>query len=131
MANNGKAKDLSPRQRRAIAALLTEIDTRAAARAAGVGYRTLHRWLAENSAFRKELAQAEGEVIKAAGRRLLAGLPSTQEVLFSIAVRGAEESQRRQAAQAWLENALRWHEAASLEQRIDELESLLYEFQNE
>ncbi len=56
MAENGK---FPARKARAIAALLKEKDVSAAAKAAKVGERTLHRWLTDDADFRRELKAAE------------------------------------------------------------------------
>ena len=67
MAENGK---LSPSQQRAIGALLTSRNVRAAAETAQVSERSLHRWL-EDDHFVGELRKAEDRVIDQAVRRLL------------------------------------------------------------
>jgi hypothetical protein len=128
MAHNGNpGSELTTRQRRGIAALLTEPDVKAAAQAAGVGYRTLMRWLAELPEFRAALTQAEGETIDAAGRRLLAGQDSALNVLAEIMDNHDNRpGDRRQAAAAWLDFALRWRELRNVEQRLTELESAVY-----
>ena len=66
MADTGT---LTPSQKRAIAALLTERDTRAAAVKAGVKERSLYRWLTLPD-FKAELQEAEKRSIDAAIRRL-------------------------------------------------------------
>jgi transposase len=66
------SSELSSRQQRAIAALLTSKSMSEAATSAGVGERTLYRWLAEDEAFRAGLARAESELLDTATRRLLA-----------------------------------------------------------
>lgn len=60
---------LSPAKRRAVAALLTERDVRAAAMLARVGESTLHRWLKDDS-FKAALREAESSAIDATVRRL-------------------------------------------------------------
>jgi hypothetical protein len=60
---------LSTSQRKAIAALLTARDISSAADLAGVGRRTLYRWL-KQPAFRRELHEAEQAAITAAAGRL-------------------------------------------------------------
>ena len=62
---------LTPRQLRAINALLTHPTVAAAAGVLGVAPSTIYRWLSETP-FRAALAQAEGEAVAAAGRRLAA-----------------------------------------------------------
>jgi hypothetical protein len=70
MAVNGNPEGLTSRKKRAIAALLTSRDIKAAALAAKVGERTLHRWLDDQS-FRDALQAAESEAINTATRRLI------------------------------------------------------------
>jgi hypothetical protein len=69
MAQNGTPK-LTPKQKRAIAALLTSPSIVEAAQRGGIGRRTLHRWL-NNATFQHGLAIAEGEAIAEATRRLI------------------------------------------------------------
>ena len=127
MANNGNPQELTTRQRRAIAALLSEPDAKAAARAANVGYRTLMRWLAELPEFRTALTQAEGATIDAAGRRLLSGQDQALKVLSDMMTDPeTTQANRRQAAQAWLDFALRWREVKNIEQRLTDLEAAIY-----
>lgn len=70
MANNGISKPLTNRQRRAIAALLSQSDITAAALAAHVGVRTLHRWM-NTPDFKAALLAAEGDAIDRATQRLI------------------------------------------------------------
>lgn len=133
MADNGnetngtQKKRLTPRQGRAIAALLASRNVIEAAQAARVGQRTLYRWLAEDEQFRRALAQAEGEQIDAAARRLLAGQSLALDALEGM-LTDAEisASNKRLAAVAWLEFCLRWREVADFERRLAELEAAVY-----
>lgn len=128
MATNGNpGSELSPRQRRAIAALLSEPDVKAAAKAANIGYRTINRWLAELPEFRAALTQAEGATIDAAGRRLLAGQDSALNVLAEIMDNHDNRpGDRMRAAAAWLDFALRWRELRNVEERLADLEAAVY-----
>lgn len=126
MATIGNPDGLTTRQRRAITALLSESDAKAAAKAAHVGYRTLCRWLAELPDFRAALTQAEGATIDAAGRRLLNGQDQALDVLTELMTRATKESDKRLAAAAWLDFALRWRELRNVEQRLAELEAAVY-----
>lgn len=130
MATSGNLGNLSTAQRRAIAALLLQRDARAAAAAAKVGYRTLCRWLTQDS-FRAALTQAETETIDAATRRLLTGQDKALSILSEIMDnRGAKDSDRRQAAGAWLDFAYKWRELKNIEQRLADLEAAVYDRHN-
>ena len=74
------AQELTTRQRAAIAALLAAPSVLAAAHNAGVGARTLYRWL-EDPTFRKALQEAEDLAIDAASRRLLSGQSQALDTL--------------------------------------------------
>jgi hypothetical protein len=67
MTENGR---LSPAQKRALAAMLTERDVRSAAKAAGVAERTLFTWLKDPD-FTQALRQAEAALIDEATRGLV------------------------------------------------------------
>lgn len=126
MATVGDSPDrLSTRQRRAIAALLSEPDAKAAAKVSKVGYRTLIRWLADNPDFRQALTQAESELIGEAGRRLLSGQRLALDTLEGLITDALRDGDRRQAAIAWLEFTLRFREIRNLEERLTELERLV------
>lgn len=95
MAGNGRL----PRRAQAVAALLREKDVSTAAQAAGVGERTLYRWLADAD-FQRELKAAEGMAISAAVRRLadltgtavetLRGVMEAKDAPLSAKVRAAD-----------------------------------------
>lgn len=123
MATNGKPK-LTPRKRRAIAALLSEKDVKAAAQTARVGARTLYRWLADDADFRAALTAAESATIDEAGRRLLTGQEKALSTLEMLIIQADKESDQRLAAVAWMDLALRWRELASIEERLMSLEAL-------
>lgn len=61
---------VSPRQARAINALLSTTNVRSAAAAAGISERTLWRWLSDKE-FRQALETAEDQLVEGATRRLL------------------------------------------------------------
>lgn len=61
---------VSPRQARAINALLSTANVRAAAAAAGISERTLWRWLSDKE-FHQVLETAEDQLVEGATRRLL------------------------------------------------------------
>lgn len=127
MATNGDLPEkLTTRQQRAIAALLSEPDAKAAAKVAHVGYRTLIRWLADDPKFRAALSEAESELVSEAGRRLLTGQAQALNTLENLLTGALKDTDRRQAAIAWLDFALRFRELKNLDERLTELERLAY-----
>ncbi len=63
-------KRLSTKKHRAIAALLTESSTEAAAVTAGVAASTIYRWLQTDAQFCRALAEAETAVVADAAREI-------------------------------------------------------------
>jgi hypothetical protein len=126
MADNGNPKPkLTPRQVRAITALLTENDARTAAVAARVGYRTICRWLTFEH-FRQALTQAEGAALDGTTRRLLAGQSRALDALEGLIKASASETVKRQAAVNWLDTLLKLFELRSIEQRVTAIEEFVY-----
>ncbi len=123
MAQNGS---LSTKQKRAIAALLTERTTAAAAQAAHVGERTLARWLTQAS-FQNELAAAQSDLLRLVGARL-AGLLAASLAVVDEALHTSDERMRLQAAALVLRHVAALLEYAELEGRLERLEKgVLYE----
>lgn len=128
MANNGNPEKstLTPTQRRAIVCLLTERDVKAAAQAAGVGYRTLMRWL-ELPAFRAALLAAEGEAIDQVTRRLVQlAEPAVSVLTWAMADKGNSPAVRLRAAQAVLDGLLKLRELRNTEERLAALEDKVF-----
>lgn len=121
MASNGT---LTNRQRRAIAALMSSRNVSAAAQAAGVGLRTLHRWL-DDPSFVAELKSAESAAIDQAVRRLAELSGAAIETLAgAMQNTDATTGARVQAANVALSQLLRLRELHDLEQRIAALEEV-------
>lgn len=119
MAENGV---LSTKQARAVAALLSSSTTAEAATAAGVGERTLVRWLADDG-FRLAVREAQAEAIASAVRRLVAGLGVALDTLQAVMADAAlSPAVRVRASAVWLDVSLRWSELADLELRVAALE---------
>lgn len=78
------APELTPRQSRAIAALLTEDTVVAAAETVGVNARTLFRWL-EQRPFRQALNKARREALSLANIRLQRIVERAPRILENIA----------------------------------------------
>jgi hypothetical protein len=112
---------LTPKQRRALAALLASPTLAAAAAIAGVNVKTLTRWLTQ-PAFIAGLKEAQTSVIDAAGRRLLQGLDQALDTLSNLMISAESESVKRAAASEWLANCLTVREQTDLEKRLIELE---------
>jgi hypothetical protein len=126
MATNGNDKPvLTPRQKRAITALLTESDAKAAAVSAKVGYRTLCRWLTFEY-FRQALTAAEGAALDATTRRLLAGQSKALDALEGLIKSSQSETVKRQAAVNWLDTLLKLLELRNIEQRVTAIEEFVY-----
>ncbi len=122
MADSGR---LSPRKRRAIAALMSAKDSRSAAQAAGVGERTLYRWLGE-PAFKAGLESAEAELAASARRELWARLTGAIEKVDAV-MRTNKPSDQLRAAQTIIDYALKFRDMDVIEQRLAALEALLIE----
>lgn len=113
---------LTPRQLRAVNALLTHPTVAAAAGVLGVAPSTIYRWLGEN-AFRAALAQAEGEAVAAAGRRLAALAETALDELARAMVDPMTPAPTRvRAAEVVLNNLLKYREIVQFENRLDALE---------
>jgi len=123
MADSGlRSARLKPAQTRALAALLTERDVAAAARAADVGERTLHRWLRHNEAFIAALQAAQAEALAAALRRLTGLTGDALATVADIMRNGESEANRLRAAALALEMYCRLRELSELDARVTALE---------
>ena len=123
MASDG---NLTVKQRKAIAALLMARDVQSAAAQAGVGERTLHRWLKEDEEFQTQLRAAETDAIDTAVRRLTGLAEYAINVLITVmADKAISPSVRLRASLAILEQLVRLREFATLEERVARMELLL------
>ena len=121
MNENGSV-NLSPRQHKALRALLAQPTVAKAAVASGVGESTIYKWLGE-VAFRAALAQAEGEAVAAAGRRLAALAETALDELARAMVDPMTPAPTRvRAAEVVLNNLLKYREIVQFENRLDALE---------
>lgn len=120
MATNG---NLKTKQHKAIAALLSAKDVQSAAQQAGVGERTLHRWLDEDPEFKAALREAEGRAIDDAVRRLVGATNSALSVVMVIMLDAKNPaSVRLRAAISILDQMVKLVELNNFEQRIARLE---------
>lgn len=114
---------LTTKKRRAIAGLLSTRTVDEAAKSAGVGARTLARWLAEDDVFRAELRQAEGDAIDNATRQLVNLSEAATAVISDIlSDKKVAPGVRLRAATAALDYLLRLRELRNLEERLTTLE---------
>lgn len=113
---------LTPKQHKAIAALLAEPTIKAAAEALGVGERTLHTWLSE-PAFDRAYRTARREAVRQAVARLQQSASRAAEALDTIVGNRFERAHVRvAAARAILDLAIKAVELEDLEARITALE---------
>jgi hypothetical protein len=113
---------LSPKQRKAVAALLTTGEVKAAATEAGIHRDTLHRWLRE-PAFLDAVRQAEVAALDELSR-LLVGLGRTAVATIAEAMSDpvTPVATRVRAADVALGRLLQLRELAQLEARVQALE---------
>lgn len=116
------ADELTDKQRRAIAALLTERTVQGAAARAGVGERTLRRWL-DDAAFRAAYTEVSRQRLGEAVGQLRAVAGEAVETLRA-ALQDEHASNRIRAAIALLDTAVKV-EVDDLARRVAELEAAL------
>lgn len=119
---------ISVKQRRAIAAVLSERSLAKAAATVGVGESTLRRWLRQDE-FVAALRAEEAELTRALSRRLSVLAGSSLEAVES-ALSHDSASLRLRAAALVLDNLLKMKNLADFEERLSRLEATLYERQS-
>ena len=124
MAENGSdTEKLSQAQLKAIVALLETRTVEQAAAKAGVGVRTLYRWLAEDKRFNARLRFAEGRLIDNATRRLVGLADRSIDVLKDMLNdEEVEDPVRLRAAKINIEAMLKLRELRNVEERLAEIE---------
>lgn len=105
---------------RAVAALLTHPTRGAAAKAVGVGIKTLWRW-EQQPEFRAALQQAQAAAF-ASGLQALKGALCEAVAQLRLGLRSRDARMRHSAARALVELALKSHEALEIEARLQTLE---------
>ena len=115
---------LTPRQVKAVAALLDPANrsNEAAAAAAGVGKRTLQDYLSDPD-FQAELQAAQSAMIGAATMRLTALAGLAVDALADNLDEYTNDKQKLVAAVAVLDRVLKWRETLDFEQRLAALEA--------
>ncbi len=122
MPHDPTPAELSPKQRRAVAALLATGEVTAAAREAGVHRDTLHRWLRQPD-FLAAVRQAEAEALDELSRLLVRlGRTAAATLAKAMADPAAPYPTRVRAADAALGRLLQLRELATLEARVAALE---------
>lgn len=118
---------LSRKQQRAVAALVSEPTVGAAARVAGVGETTLHRWLRQPE-FAEALRAARNEAFGAALASVQqAAVEAVQTLRGVMADPDTPPSSRVAAARSVLDIALKAHDLQEIEERLAALEEKLGE----
>ena len=122
MPHDPTLQQLSPKQRKAVEALLTTGEVKAAAAAAGIHRDTLHRWLKE-PIFLAAVRQAEAVALDELSR-VLVGLGRTAVATISKAMSDpiTPVATRVRAADVALARLLQLRELAQLEARVQALE---------
>lgn len=116
-------ENLTPRQQRAVRALLTTPDMAAAAKEAAVSRETVYKWM-QVPAFSTALHAAEADALAAVSRRLVR-LADTAATTLEAAMRDEATpiATRVRAADAVLSRLLQLRELVTLEERVRELEA--------
>ena len=116
-----------PREARAIAALISQPTATAAAAAAGVGDRTLRRWMARPD-FSRRLRTAQNEVLdQAFGTLRVATVEAVAALREIVGDQAGAKSARVAAARVVLDGARRAFQMEELEQRLQALERVVRE----
>ena len=116
-------KKLSANKKRAIRALLEQKTITAAADQVGITRKTIYEYL-RDPIFRAELQNAESGLIDGAGVRLLGGQEKALDTLEGL-MDDDDPTNKRLAAVAWLNFALKWRELRNIEERLTALEAAL------
>jgi hypothetical protein len=121
----GDSERLTPKKRAFVRALLTERDTRAAARAVGIGETTAYRWM-KLGAIRAAILDAEVDALAATTRGLLRLSGEAVNTLDDAMGDGdAPTGARIRAADVVLARLLQLRELVTLEERVTRLEEVL------
>ncbi len=124
-------KKLNGRQRKAIPFLLSSSSIEAAAKAAGIGERTIYRWLKDDM-FVSQLRAAQDRAVDTAVSRLAGACAEAADVLVSISSDEEEKgSVRVSAARAILGNLSHLIETRDLQERLSNLQQQIEKLQYE
>lgn len=113
---------LTPKQRRAVAALLTTGEVGAAAREAGINRTTLYRWL-HDPVFLAAVREAEADALDELSRLLVRlGRTAVATIAKAMSDPVTPAATRVRAADVALNRLLQLRELAQLEARVQALE---------
>lgn len=121
MAKRGNKKRTLRGEPALVEALARGESVAEAAKAAGIGLRTAHRWLVEKSELRRQVATVRADMLALAAGSLAANCGAAVTALRGL-LKAKSEQCRLGAARAILEMATRLREAVELEDRIRALE---------
>ena len=124
MRHDATPGTLSPKQRRAVEALLSTGEVAAAAREAGVNRASLHRWLKE-PLFLQAVREAEAAALDELSRLLVRlGRTAAATLAKAMSDPATPWATRVRAADASLSRLLQLRELAVLDARVTELERM-------
>ena len=116
---------MTPRKKRALAALLNSPTRATAAEAAGVGLSTLREWLRTDEEFKAEFQRVTSELLADATVQSKRNLTRAFSVLADVMEHSENDAVRVQAARASIEYSLRLHEATDAAERMEKIEEML------
>src|SRR5215203_1210882 len=122
MPEDRTLSELTPKQRRAVAALLSNGDATSACAAAGIARDTLYRWLRQ-PAFLEAVRAAEAQALDDLSRMLVRlGRTAVGTLAKAMSDAATPVATKVRAADATLGRLLTVRELATLEARVAELE---------
>ncbi|MGE3844281.1 MAG: transposase family protein, partial [Vicinamibacterales bacterium] len=128
VAANGRTGSLGAKadasRERTIVALLSERSLSAAAKRAGVGERTIRRWLTEDAEFKADLVQARRAIFEAGVERAQALTGLAVETLCDLLGEKKCPAVRLGASRLLLEFSANRNDAATIMAKLEELERL-------
>ena len=126
MSEKVHQKKLTPRQNRALGALLVGASQQEAAGVAGVTEQTIYRWLSKDVTFSNDLARRSNEAVKDATRRLATSLNMAVDVFQATMLdESLSQSLRLRAANYAATHALKLLEMSEVLTRLETLENAL------
>jgi transposase len=112
--------ELTPRQRRALPAVIAHPTIEAAAKACGISAQTIRRWLAKSETFKAEIFKAQNQILEEVFRRMAARSHLAAEAI-ERGVQSADERLACRVALGWLSLARRTRQDV----KLDELEKAI------
>ena len=125
MQHHRTEKDLSPRQKKLVAALVADPDIQAACASIGVARSTAYRWL-EEPVFADVLKTARDRVLDEALGRVKSHVTRAVDELAKL-MNDLDASTRRLACNDILRHAIKAREMEDITKRLDVLENVLRE----